>query len=298
VGPSGLAGRGASDVVGHRPDDPLENTLLEAQVTNSGVAPSRRYIDGVAGNRGLAHPVGLAWTPDGRFLYVAAAQYMWRENGDWTIGGRGDNGTVAAYRYGGAGLELAGALGPGMGPWPWVRGAPPPASITINDGALYTNDPEVELSITAPQGVASLRLSNDGDFGAPPIRLSDDGRYRWRLADTAPERAVDRVYGRFTDPGWDGGTPLQDLTDDIILDQRPPAVLRAVLRGSRLSLRARDNRSGVRWLQVTSKRTSPGPQLRFRRRVRLRRSQAKRRLYARVVDGAGNASRWRAVKRR
>jgi hypothetical protein len=59
--------------------------------------------------------------------------------------------------------------------------------MTINDGALYTNDPEVTLSIDAPRGVSSLRVSNDGGFRAArtfPLRST----IRWHLAESGPER--------------------------------------------------------------------------------------------------------------
>jgi hypothetical protein len=70
----------------------------------------------------------------------------------------------------------------------------------------------------------------------------------------------------------------------------------ARLSKGRLALRARDNRSGVRRLQVTNRRARPGKAKRFTRRVKVKRRL--RAVHVRVIDGAGNASRWKKVRAR
>jgi DNA-binding beta-propeller fold protein YncE len=64
---------------------------------------------------------------------------------------------------------------------------------------------------------------------------------------------------------------------------------------SLLTIRARDEGSGVRRVQVARRRSHPGRKRRFRRRLAVR--GAPGRVWVRVLDGAGNRSRWRRVKR-
>jgi hypothetical protein len=64
---------------------------------------------------------------------------------------------------------------------------------------------------------------------------------------------------------------------------------------TRVTLRARDNRSGVTRLQVTRDRRKPGKARRFTTTVYVK--AAPRVLYLRVRDGAGNLSAWRRAKR-
>jgi hypothetical protein len=89
------------------------------------------------------------------------------------------------------------------------------------------------------------------------------------------------------------------VSDDIILDQTPPQVVSASLKrvGTRtlVTLKARDDRSGVRRVQVTRNRRKPGRALAFARVLRV--PGAPRKLYVRVRDGAGNYSAWRSARR-
>jgi hypothetical protein len=171
--------------------------------------------------------------------------------------------------------------------------------VSIDDGAVYTNDPHVTVTVTPPPdwGATSLRLANDPGFaGAELRRLSEDGRYPWELSTSPSARSVKHVYVRQTP--W---APVEtvDYSDDIILDQRLPTVLSAkVTRAgsrSRLLLRAKDNRSGVKKLQVTTRKSRPGKRKHFTRKLGLKGNP--RRLYVRVFDGAGNRSRWRVARR-
>jgi hypothetical protein len=86
----------------------------------------------------------------------------------------------------------------------------------------------------------------------------------------------------------------ETFSDDVILDQIAPQVLSARVRASRLIVKAHDNRSGVRKLQLASSRAHPPPPRRFARTIRL--SHVPKRLWVRVIDGAGNKSRWRSAK--
>jgi hypothetical protein len=126
---------------------------------------------------------------------------------------------------------------------------------------------------------------------------AQSAKYDWLLDTTSgPVRSVKHVWIRFTGNGL---YPDTVVSDDVILDQVPPQIVSATLRRagkrSRITLRAKDNRSGVRRLQVTKDRRKPGKARKFAASVVV--AGAPRVLYLRVGDGAGNLSRWRTVRR-
>jgi hypothetical protein len=179
--------------------------------------------------------------------------------------------------------------------------------MTIDNGALYTNDPDVTLSIIAPNRARSLRVANDGGFLAAktfPVGQS----IHWRLAESGPERLPKTVYLRF-------GNDAQTFTDDIILDQTKPAVTAATVDGSgatataatlahaaassgrtyRVQIRAKDATSGVAKVQfATSSKRHPTALRTFKQSTRVKGARAPR--YVRVQDRAGNLSNWRAIR--
>jgi hypothetical protein len=147
----------------------------------------------------------------------------------------------------------------------------------------------VTLHIVPPAGASSVRLSNSTDFGGVLARRLEPGReYEWTLAETG---GVRHVHARFM--GRAGG-PERELSAPIVLDERPPRVLAARLTGNVLRIRARDNRSGVRRLRFERRPGAAVRKLRYRPRIVLRRATARSRI--RVVDRAGNRSRWRRVR--
>ena len=187
--------------------------------------------------------------------------------------------------------------------------------VTINDGARYTNDPDVVLRVVSAQGADRVLLSNDGGFGAPVSRpIAATARYPWTL-DRDPgrdERLPKTVYARFGGPA--GTSPLT-FTDDIILDTIAPTVVQATLsavetralasaaaakprkaRRFTVRLRARDNASGVARLQLAANRRRPQKARPFKRTTTFRARTAPR--YVRVYDAAGNPSRWRRLRTR
>lgn len=270
-------------------------TLVQWGITEKGLAFERNYVDGQDGVRGIANPMGMAWSPDGRFAFVVASVYRTTEY----TSSAGQRGSVAAFRRTATGLEYVNSIGPGI---PVddeaTECAPGPQSfprVTVEDGALYTNSPDVTVSVICPGG-GSVRLSNaEGDFsGSRAIRVV--GRRTeipWRLDTSGAQRDVKRVHLRFTQ--WRPYDSRPDRFDDIVLDQRAPEVVSAAIRGSRLRLKARDNRSGVKRLQVTTSKKRPGKARKFSSKPRL--SGTPRRVYVRVFDGAGNRSKWRVARR-
>lgn len=232
-------------------------------------------------------PSVLAWAPDSRTLYAGLGY-----------------GPIAVWQRLGSSpwLRYAGVVEGS----PEVRNGP---FVTINGGALFTNSRDVTLTVGRPPGASSLRLSNTSVFDAAPFRrFSADGSYRWRLGPTGLGRDVRRVHLSYLEWGLPGRPALpRELADDIVLDERAPRLLSATVSsrrtkralGSRsrtLRLRARDNRSGVKRMQVTRKRAHPGRKRRYVRALRAPKGRGK--VWIRVFDGAGNASRWRAARRR
>jgi hypothetical protein len=168
-------------------------------------------------------------------------------------------------------------------------------AVSVNDGAIYTNTPDVTVTVYCPR-VASARLSHTaGQFaGSSPMRVFGlETHLPWRLDTLTATRDVKRVHLRFTP--MRAGESFPEIFDDIILDQRPPEVVTALITGSRLKLKARDNRSGVKRVQVTTNRKKPGKARGFSSRVKL--SGRPRSVHVRVLDGAGNRSKWRVARR-
>lgn len=279
-----------------------EKTMLLARHIPEGLEHEAAYTDGESGT-GLDGLTDFAWSPDGRDLYTVAGP-----NSTFPFGSAG-RGVFGLWRRtpGQAGLTPIASFSHVQRPWPSQP------AVTINDGALFTNSPRVRLTVRMPYGYSSVRLSNDeGAAGAPARRLALDDGHDWTLVDAGLARDVRRVYVRPVSSGSPGSPDLAALSDDIVLDQRLPVVAAARLRGaagrgvragiakkrprSRLTLRARDNRSGVRRVQVTTRRARAGKKLRYRRRMAVRGNP--RRVWVRVFDGAGNHSRWRLVRRR
>lgn len=182
--------------------------------------------------------------------------------------------------------------------------------ITVNGGALYTSSRSVTLSIKPPEGTTSLWLSNDGGFAnlgsagdAVRTPLNAGGTYTWTLPSSGNERLPKTVYVRFR------GSANEHLTlsDDIVLDQTAPSVTSATvapaasaaaasaapLRKATVRVRGKDANSGVAYVQVARR---PGRQVVTKRASK---SAAKvvvkglgARPYVRVIDRAGNVSRW------
>lgn len=183
-----------------------------------------------------------------------------------------------------------GALAPVADPGPGTPTPPEEAkrlpSVTLNGGELYTNDPRVAVHVVAPAGTTAIEAANDGGFAASRA-FSAFGGLRWELARTGAERLPKTVYVRFLPSG-------QTVSDDIILDQTAPTLVRATATRSgkryTLRLKARDTTSGIATLQVIGKKSRS--YLRYSSRVRAVLPAG--RVSVRVVDHAGN---WSSTKR-
>jgi DNA-binding beta-propeller fold protein YncE len=264
-----------------------DDQLLRFSRTDGGAELTGAFT----GFPGASDGDGLAWSPDGRFAYVSGGERLTPEStSNIAVGG-----SIAVLRSEGDQFVSAGSVNP----MPPVLGTALPG-VSIANGAIYTNDPHVKLRVTLPFWTpASFRVSNDPNFeGVRPTRITaQSAEYDWVLDTTGgPVRSVKHVWVRFTGNGL---YPDSVVSDDVILDQTPPQIVSAALARaggrSRVTLRARDNRSGVRQVQVTRDRRRPGKPRPFAKQVLV--SGAPRVVYVRVADGAGNESRWRRVRR-
>jgi 6-phosphogluconolactonase (cycloisomerase 2 family) len=274
----------------------IDAALVQAKPTAAGVTQVRKYVDGEDGNRGLHNPVGMAWSPDGELAYVAAADYVGKGGpGGSFYSSFSEHATLASYRRTGTGLDLVDVVGPDFDiPESLTPDGAHYGAVTINDGALYTNDPDVQVTVSRPWMIASVRLASDrADVDDARARRTPrwDTTFSWHLDTGGEARSVKHVYARFTPLS---GKKALVVSDDIILDQTAPQVTTARIHGASLHLKARDNRSGVRKLQLANDRHHPRERRKFARHVDV--GGDVERLYVRVFDGAGNHSHWRRVK--
>lgn len=174
-----------------------------------------------------------------------------------------------------------------------------PTGVTINNGAQYTNDPNVTLSVVWPLGIQSVLVANDGGF-QQGHSFAATPTIPWHLPSSGPERLPKTVYVRF-----DGSAP--NYTDDIVLDQTPPTISaaqlvtgsssRAIAAGAhsyKIKLRARDKTSGVGKVQIATRTKRRRLTTKYRTTLHIRMTGTPH--YVRVRDRAGNWSRWKALK--
>ena len=145
----------------------------------------------------------------------------------------------------------------------------PGFSLSINDGALFTNDPTVKLrlswALTNPP-IADMSLSNDGGFGAGtgwiPVTTTRTG---WVLATYGNLVMPRTVYVKFRDSN---SVPYGPFQDEIIYDPTPPQVTKveiiaaAMRRPGKLGgqnvivrVTSSDDNSGVGRIQISSTAT-------------------------------------------
>ncbi|HET9222067.1 MAG TPA: hypothetical protein VFO07_06165, partial [Roseiflexaceae bacterium] len=125
-------------------------------------------------------------------------------------------------------------------------------SVTINNGALYTNQTEVRLTISAKPRTAEMQVSNDGGFNDVAWEPYTS-RKTWQITRYRNQEITRLVYIRFRDV--DGNVSSLYL-DDIILDVNPPgghAQIANTAQGIQLSLVATDDVSGVDGMRLSAR---------------------------------------------
>ena len=229
---------------------------------------------------------GLVWSPDGRFLFVAAES-----------GGSGvycsnlvPDSAITVFRRDGDTLTQASVVHPVVRSYSGYQ-----AGVSIANGALYTNTLDVTLTITPPIWLpSSVMIANDGSFaGGSLVRVSGPISVPWHLEGGADERTVRHVYLRFT--GNERQPPL-NLGDDIVLDTHAPTISNATSVRRSLTISAHDTRSGVAAIQLAARRAAPNDFKPFAAHLRLAKGSNPR--WVRVRDRAGNVSTWTQIRRR
>ncbi len=270
------------------------DAIHQATPTAEGAQHARTYRN-YGDAQGLDHPGALTLSPDGLFVYASTGELYANGAAEAIVVFRRDPQTNAlsfASVFEGPTLsyQRPGSLGPctaGCGNGTGVT------TVTINDGAAYTNDPNVILTIDPGHDVAGFFADNDGGMrNALHLPASPDERYAWTLQSTGPERLPKTVYVR---PNGHGPSMGGMVTDDIVLDETRPAIVALRARSARLHVVARDRTSGVARLQLARAKRKPLPwrQARDRTTVALARGAA----WVRVRDAAGNRSAWRRIPR-
>lgn len=180
------------------------------------------------------------------------------------------------------------------------------SGVSINDGDVFTNDANVELSIIWPNmGSYFMNISNDGGF-RNSRKQEVEYQVPWKLQSSGPERLPKTVYVLFNGDG-------DRYTDDIILDETAPTLssatasetggssssTRSIASASgghkvKLKTKATDRTSGVAKIQAGPKKSPRLKKLKYRRSITV--STSGKKLWVRVLDRAGNASKWKKVK--
>ena len=194
-----------------------------------------------------------------------------------------------------------------------------PVGISVNNAAEFTNKKSVTIYATGPSGSTQVIISNDGGFGSSQtFSLTDSyAEIPWTLVASRDERLPKTVYARFVQRF---GTQSSTNTDDIILDTTAPTMTSAsgaatstssenvTVQGVRIAaakgavkitVKAKDTNSGIGTVQVKgSSGGSPvdvttGSPKATSRTIKV--NTTKKKLWVRVVDRAGNTSKWVTV---
>jgi photosystem II stability/assembly factor-like uncharacterized protein len=210
--------------------DPHDSQVVYMSVISQGVYKSKNG--------------GASWTPIGSGLNMDVRTIIIDPDNQQTLyaGGGADIGSPGVYRSLDQGLSWVPMMsgmggrtvwglaldrstpqsmfaGTGSGIWKYTFLTPSADyGVSINGGALFTNQTAVTLTLTAPPGTTQMQISNDGGFGgaawepmlsSKPSTITSYGAY-----------VIPRVvYAKFKTNGQVSGL----YQDDIVLDQTPPA---------------------------------------------------------------------------
>ncbi len=258
-------------------------------------------LDGQEAYSGPALPAGAG----GEWLLMP----LYLPNGGTLLEGPPLSDVTSKVGVGRADLALdCGALGTATWSMPLVVLPSAPddrePGVSIDDGADFTNSTKVKLHLGWDGLLDKVKVSNDGGFApsrTKEIKVRKEGPLDWTVIELAAERIPRTVYVKFHYIAY--GWQKQTYTDDIILDTVKPEVVSASMGGSgaatlsasqrTLRVRAKDNKSGIASMQVSSgKPKKKAKVVKFRKAVKVPGAGP---VFVRVRDGAGNWSRWRVA---
>lgn len=204
---------------------------------------------------------------------------------------------------GGGSLQPPGGSNPGSCQFTSLNG------VSINKGDPYTDDPKITLNLNLPACVDSVLISNDGGF-KNAVQKAAKKSVGWTLDDSVSGRNTKIVYVRPLGADIDAS---KTFIDDVILDTQAPSLGQVSVSGSgagatatltagneqaryRVRSEATDKLSGVKILQVAPvKKATKGTRVKYAKSVKVA-MKSSHRVFVRVRDGAGNWTKWRAVK--
>lgn len=201
-----------------------------------------------------------------------------------------------------------------------------PEGVTINDGDEFTNSTKVVVSVVASATGAKAELSNDGGFKNSKTfdLVNGVADIPWTLVSSKDGTFTKIVYVRVVSRF---GTNLPVVSDDIILDTSKPVVAAVEAKavatsnksvvvarakksgaGVKLTVRGSDTVSGVGAIEVRTSARKPATTVTIKKvkgkldgkpralsqSVNL--ATSAKSLQFRIVDRAGNASKWATVK--
>ena len=114
-------------------------------------------------------------------------------------------------------LVIYAGLNNGGGIWKMTRTTIQDFSITVNNGALFTNQTAVTLTLTAPPGTTQMLISNDGGFGGATWEPFATQKM-WTITAYGNYAIPRVVYAKFQTYGQVSGL----YQDDIVLDVSAP----------------------------------------------------------------------------
>jgi len=196
-----------------------------------------------------------------------------------------------------------------------------PPGVLVNDDSDVTDSPTVTLTVTAPAGTAVLRIANNPAMTGARV-VANAVTVQWQLDPAGAERSRRTVWVQFLDRNGvilltssdsidlsgDGSATQPGDPDDEVPDDAAPVVSSARMvsasasaagrvTGPRATVSGRDLRSGISRVEFRSgKRVTVHRVASVNSLNRSFAVPARASLWVRLVDAAGNASRWMRVR--
>jgi hypothetical protein len=213
--------------------------------------------------------------------------------------------TIKANQAGGSGWDAATEVSRTF----TILPSPPAGEVgvSVKNGDSYANEKKVALNLVWPEYATSVRISNDGGFGASKTQTKDLApSIDWELDDSVKGINTKVVYVRFNGVA----DTTKTYSDDIVLDTAAPIIETSTaaiaISAIDLSVRATDDITGVNAVQIrngtkmvtkdyASKISIPLVDLSLSVSSSGLRKSAVTSVEIRVSDNAGNWTGWQTV---